>query len=192
MQKVKSLLRGPEDERRGLRELPLTHTPGYVGCRTERQRGLREGHPIAVPPLRIRKKCRGGSFRSNSMANNSETRGSTPSTREDQSGSSTQGNRGSQAGTTSHTGGSQSSQQHSGTGTGSTPTGRPDDKDKKGSQPGGTGSGTQHSGSGSESGVNAGSTGTSGGQISPHSPTTGQAPGRSGGSGSSAGGDRNK
>jgi hypothetical protein len=111
------------------------------------------------------------------MANTSETRGSTPGNREEQSGSSTQGNRGSQPGTTSHTSGGQSSQQHGGAGTGNKPPGRPDDKDRKGNQPGGSGSGTQHSGSGSGSGVNAGSTGTSSGQISPHSSTPGQTSG---------------
>ncbi len=73
------------------------------------------------------------------MANNSETRGSTPGTREDQSGSSTQGNRGSQSGTTSHTSGGQSSQQHSGTERGPRPQAVRTTRRKKGNQPGGSG-----------------------------------------------------
>jgi hypothetical protein len=168
---------------RGLRPVLNRETTGSPG-------GASHRNAAAANPI----EGQGRLIQEHSMANHSETRaGNTPGTWEDQSGSSTQGNRGSQSGTSSHMSGGQSSQQHSGPGTGSTPTGRPDDKVKKGNQPGGSGSGTQHSGSGSGSGVNAGSTGTSSGQISPHSDTPGQTSGagRSGTSGQSSGGDRN-
>lgn len=155
----------------------------FVRSRTEDNWELLRGHPTQLPPLRVRKKCRGGNSRSNLMANDSGTR-STSGNKETQSGSeSQQVNRGTQSQSGSNMSGSQSSTEQQ-SGSGATKGNRPEDKTRN--QAGGPGTGSSQY-------TNAGSTGTGSGQISPHNPASGQSSssGRSSSGSGSSGGDRN-